>query len=115
MGPDYRMLILHGFPSDNTSTLQAKLRLFKAGMHSFEAMEKLLDRWRKTIIGFNLVHENGITADLGAVKNVQKCGAGWLLLISHIRMPGDTAVGILILESVVVVSVDEMNFWKTFR
>jgi hypothetical protein len=87
-------------------------------MYRFKTMETLFKRGRKPIVRLNLVHKNSVSAHLRAIKKVQKCCTGWLLLISNIRMPRDTAVlcrKIFIIFPGVIIPVNEMDlrvpFW----
>lgn len=81
-------------------------------------MQTLLERWRKPIIGLDLVDKNSIPAYFRTVKEVQERGTGWLLLICDIRMPCDTAVlrrEIFIEFPGIVVPVHEMNLGISLR
>lgn len=77
-------------------------------------MKALFDCRGKTIIRLNLIHKNGVSANLRAIEKVQERGTGRLQLISNIRMPRDTAVlrrEIFIILPGVIIPVDKVNLW----
>lgn len=120
MSPDNRVLVRHGFSSNNSTTLLAELCLLETRVNSLKAMQSFLNCWGETVVRLNLVDKSGITTNLGGVKNIQERCARRLTLITNVGMPSNTAVAFSIEGidlALVTVSMNQMNFgialWST--
>ena len=87
MCPDDRVLIDNGLASFDASTSSGGVDLLDTGMSGLEAVETLAEEWAQAVVCLHSVDEEGISTGLGLVKDVQEGGSGWLLLVSHIRVP----------------------------
>ena len=52
-------------------------------------MQPLPELGTQPIVRFNLIREQGISACRRRIENIKECSAGWLILVRHVRMPGD--------------------------
>ena len=52
-------------------------------------MQPLLEFWTQTIVRLDLICEQCIPSCRRRIENIEERSARWLVLISHVRMPGD--------------------------
>lgn len=118
MGANERMLSGYRLPSDNSTSLPAKLGLLEPRMNGLESVEPLLEGWRKTFICLYVVDKGRVTADFWSIQNDQESGSWWLLLVCHIRVPPYAAITIrqkCFKLSVAAISVDKVDLGVSFR
>lgn len=79
-------------------------------------MQPLLELWTQTIVRLSLVSEQSISACLRRIENVEERSARWLVLIRHVRMPGDSICPSFEkphCSIVVRTAMDQVHFWIT--
>ena len=81
-------------------------------------MQPLLELWTQTIVRLSLIREQSISACRRRIENIEERSARWLVLIRHVRMPGD-GIGPTFEKphcSIVVrTAMDQVHFWVAFR
>jgi hypothetical protein len=58
--------------------------LVDCGVKCFQAVEDLLECWRKAIVCFYLACEEGVAAYARLLENEEEGGGRWLLLVCHV-------------------------------
>lgn len=103
---DHRLATLDAVPG------RGGIHLFDARVRCAEAMEALLEERAEALIRLHGIHKERVAARLGPVQDVEKGGAGRLLLVRNVRVPGDGAGARLEVRLVALVAraaVDEVN------
>lgn len=110
------VLIGYRVSANPTSTRQGALGLLVSGVDGPQTVQTLAELGRQTLVGLGHVDEEGVTTCRGTVQQVQERGAGGLLLVGDIRVPGH-GVGVLRQERraapVVGAAVNQMHLWET--
>lgn len=65
--------------------------LLDTGMRGLEAVQTLLEERAQALIRRDGVDKERVAASLGLVEDIEKGGAGGLLLVGNVRVPGDGA------------------------
>jgi hypothetical protein len=114
MSADNWVHIGYWVSANNTTSLARVLSLLIARVYSLQPMETLLKLWAETSVCCGLVCEERIATRNRSVKQIEECGAWWLLLVRHIRVPSYTICPLLeevLPRGIVRTSVYEMDFW----
>ena len=81
-----------------------------------QPVQSLLELWTQTVIRLSLVREQSISACHRRIENIEEGSARWLVLIRHVRMPGDgvcPSFEKIHCSIVVRTAMDEVHFWMT--
>ena len=107
------MLGGNGIAPGNAAPLQAAVHLFDSGVDGAQSVQSLAELGRQTTVGQRGVGEESVTSRARTIQQIQKGGAGGLILKGHVRMPCHR-VGVcgekLGARSVVGTAVNQVNF-----
>ena len=81
-------------------------------------MQSSLELWTQTVVRFNLIREQSVSACRRCIENIEERRAGWLVLIRYVRVPGDgirPAFEQRHCRVVVRTTMDQMDFWIALR
>lgn len=87
-------------------------------MQGPQPVQPLLELWTQTIVRLNLIREQSISACRWRIENIKERSPRWLILIRHVRMPGD---GIcprfekIHCSIVIRTAMDQVHFWIALR
>ena len=64
-------------------------------VHSLQSMQPLLELWTQSPVRGRLVGKQRISTSSRSVEKIQECSPRRLLLVRHIRVPGDRVCALL--------------------
>ena len=83
-------------------------------MQRRQPMQPLLEFWTQTVVRLDLICEQSISSCRRCIESIEKGSARWLVLIRHVRMPGDgVSPGLEKLHCSIVVraAMYQVHFW----
>ncbi len=114
---DDGMLSDNGLAPLESAAGHGGISLLDAGVGCLETVKTLLEERAKTVVSLDSIGEESVASSLRLVEDVEEGGSRRLLLVGHVRVPGDRAepgleeiVDALVPRS----SVYEMNLGITF-
>ena len=81
-------------------------------------MQPLPKLWTQTIVGLNLIREQCVSACFRRIKHIKERGARRLVLVRHVRVPGDgVCPGLEKIHCGVIVgtAMNQVDFWVAIR
>jgi hypothetical protein len=87
-------------------------------MQSLQAVQSLSEFRRQTPVCLGLVDEQRVTTGDWAIEQIQKCGAGRLLLVCYVGVPGHcrcASLQDLWSGTLICATVDEVDFRVSLR
>lgn len=112
MGADNGVVVDDGLAALDAVPGGRGIHLLDARVRGAEAMQALLEQRAQALVGGDGVDKERVAARLGPVQDVQKGGAGGLLLVRDVRVPRDGAGARLKVGLVALVAgaaVDEVD------